>query len=101
MPSGYQDLPLIIRHLGLQDYAVTFAAMREFIEHRDVHCNDEVWFLQHKPVFTQGQAGKSDYILSPGDIPIIKSDRGGQLQVGRLWVIVPRRLFGAVTMLLG
>ena len=79
MPSGYQNLPMIVRYLGLQDYAVTFAAMRDFIEHRDIHCSDEVWFLQHNPVFTQGQAGKSDYILSPGDIPVIKSDRGGQV----------------------
>jgi lipoyl(octanoyl) transferase len=79
MPSGYQNSPLIIRHLGLQDYAVTYTAMREFIEHRDAQCSDEVWFLQHNPVYTQGQAGKSEHILSPGDIPVVKTDRGGQV----------------------
>jgi len=79
MPSGYQDSPLIIRYLGLRDYAVTYAAMREFVEHRDAQCSDEVWFLQHSPVYTQGQAGKSEHVLSPGDIPVVKTDRGGQV----------------------
>ncbi len=79
MPSGYRDLPLIIRHLGLQDYAVTYGAMRDLVEHRDDQCSDEIWFLQHNPVYTQGQAGKPDHILSPGDIPVVKTDRGGQV----------------------
>jgi lipoyl(octanoyl) transferase len=79
MASARQQTSLIIRHLGLQDFAVTYEAMKTFIAERNVNTSDEIWFLEHNPVFTQGQAGKSDYILAPGDIPIIKTDRGGQV----------------------
>jgi len=72
-------LPLIIRHLGLQDYLTTYNAMKAFVEQRDQQSADEIWFLQHRAVFTQGQAGKADHILSPGTIPVIKADRGGQV----------------------
>ena len=73
------DTPLIIRHLGLQDYSTTYKAMRDYIEQRDAFSADEIWFLQHHAVFTQGQAGKENYILAPGDIPVIQSDRGGHV----------------------
>ena len=73
------DFPLIIRHLGVQDYSVTYEAMKGFIGQRDASSADEIWFLQHHPVFTQGQAGKKSYILAPGDIPVIQSDRGGHV----------------------
>ena len=79
MPSARQKSSITIRHLGLQDFAVTYKAMKSFIAQRNENTNDEIWFLEHKPVFTQGQAGKSDHILAPGDIPVIKTDRGGQV----------------------
>jgi len=79
MPSGNQNSSLIIRHLGLQYFSVTYSAMKSFVENRNDESCDEIWFLEHNPVFTQGQAGKSDYILAPGDIPVIKTDRGGQV----------------------
>jgi lipoyl(octanoyl) transferase len=53
--------------------------MKQFNEHRDEATADEIWFVEHYPVFTQGQAGKKEYILVPGDIPVVKSDRGGHV----------------------
>ena len=79
MASARQKTSLIIRHLGLQDFAATYKAMKNFVDQRNENSCDEIWFLEHKPVFTQGQAGKSDHILAPGDIPVIKTDRGGQV----------------------
>lgn len=69
----------IIRHLGIKPYAETFAAMREFTQARTEDTPDEIWFLEHPPVFTQGQAGKPEHLLLPGDIPVVQSDRGGQV----------------------
>ena len=79
MPSGTQKSRLTIRHLGLQDFTVTYEAMKAFVEQRDDNSGDEIWFLEHNPIFTQGQAGKPNHILEPGDIPVIKTDRGGQV----------------------
>lgn len=62
-----------------QDYLPVFQAMKEFTLHRTHDTPDEIWLLEHKPVFTQGQAGKSEHILNPHDIPVIQSDRGGQV----------------------
>jgi lipoyl(octanoyl) transferase len=73
------ETPLIIRHLGIQQYRHTFNSMKQFNEHRDEATADEIWFVEHYPVFTQGQAGKKEYILVPGDIPVVKSDRGGHV----------------------
>lgn len=70
---------LTIRHLGLCEYGHCFAAMKAFNEQRDETTGDEIWFLEHQPVFTQGQAGKDEYILSPGAIPVVQSDRGGHV----------------------
>ncbi len=70
---------LICRHLGLRDYAQTAAAMRQFTETRTPATPDELWLLQHPPVFTQGQAGRPEHLLAPGDIPVISSNRGGQV----------------------
>ena len=53
--------------------------MKAFNEQRDADTPDEIWMLEHHPVFTQGQAGKEEYILLPGDIPVVKSDRGGHV----------------------
>jgi lipoyl(octanoyl) transferase len=73
------ETPLIIRHLGIQQYRHTFNSMKQFNEQRDEATADEIWFVEHYPVFTQGQAGKKEYILVPGDIPVVKSDRGGHV----------------------
>lgn len=70
---------LIIRRLGLQPYVPIWHAMQEFTNSRTEQTIDEVWLLQHEPVFTQGQAGKAEHLLMPGDIPVVHSDRGGQV----------------------
>ena len=70
---------LIVRHLGIQEYTAAFENMKKFNEKRSESTDDEIWLLEHQPVFTQGQAGKAEYILVPGDIPVVKSDRGGQV----------------------
>lgn len=71
--------PLQVRRLGLQPYPETWAAMRDFTDLRDADTLDEVWLLQHLPVFTQGLAGKPEHVLAAGDIPVIQTDRGGQV----------------------
>lgn len=70
---------LIVRDLGLVDYAPTLTAMQAFTEQRDAATFDEIWLLEHPPVFTQGQAGKAEHVLAPGDIPVVQVDRGGQV----------------------
>ncbi|UAW99175.1 lipoyl(octanoyl) transferase LipB [Halopseudomonas nanhaiensis] len=71
--------PLIVRELGLVDYEPTLEAMRRFTAERDVNTPDELWLLEHPPVFTQGQAGKAEHLLAPGDIPVVQVERGGQV----------------------
>ena len=68
-----------IRHLGLRPYLETWDAMRTYTASRDTDSVDELWLVQHPPVFTQGQAGKTEHLLAPGDIPVIHIDRGGQI----------------------
>ena len=70
-----------IRELGQLDYERTWLAMQRFTDERKLvpDTQDEVWLVQHPPVFTQGQAGKAEHLLLPGDIPVVKSDRGGQV----------------------
>ncbi|RLJ17023.1 octanoyltransferase [bacterium endosymbiont of Escarpia laminata] len=70
---------LLIRQLGLQPYETTWQAMQDYTDRRDANSRDELWLLQHPPVFTLGQAGKPEHLLRPGAIPVIKSDRGGQV----------------------
>jgi lipoyl(octanoyl) transferase len=70
---------VIVRHLGLQPYEVTWQAMREFTDGRASGTASEIWLLEHPPVYTQGQAGKAEHILDPGDIPLVQTDRGGQV----------------------
>ena len=79
-PRSQKAMPsLHVRDLGLRDYNEVFRAMREFTDARGADTVDELWFTQHPPVFTQGQAGRSEFILAPGDIPVVQSDRGGQV----------------------
>jgi lipoyl(octanoyl) transferase len=62
-----------------QDYARTWTAMRALTDTRDANTIDELWWLQHPRVFTQGQAGKAEHVLAAGDIPVVRTDRGGQV----------------------
>jgi len=68
-----------IRMLGLEDYQTVYDDMTAFTEGRNDNTADELWYLQHPPVFTQGQAGKAEHVLFPGDIPVVQTDRGGQV----------------------
>ncbi|HAS64118.1 MAG TPA: octanoyltransferase [Vibrio sp.] len=70
---------LVVKHLGKQDYEPTWRAMHDFTDQRTDETRDEVWFVEHNPVFTQGQAGKTEHLLNTGDIPVVQSDRGGQV----------------------
>jgi lipoyl(octanoyl) transferase len=70
---------VLIRDLGRTRYQRVFDAMKSFTEQRDAGTLDEIWLTEHEPVFTQGQAGKSDHLLAPGEIPVVQSDRGGQV----------------------
>ena len=74
----YQD-KILVRHLGLQPYEPVSQAMHDFTDSRDDTTPDEIWLVEHLPVFTQGQAGKAEHLLMTGDIPVIQSDRGGQV----------------------
>lgn len=73
------SLPLKIRRLGRQPYETTWNAMKAFTDQRDSSTIDELWLLEHDPVFTLGQAGKMEHVLMPGDIPVVPVDRGGQV----------------------
>ena len=68
-----------IRWLGQQEYFACWRAMQQFTNERTEDTLDEIWLLEHVPVFTQGQNGKQEHILDPGDIPIVQTDRGGQI----------------------
>lgn len=70
---------LLVRRLGRRDYTPVWQAMHQFTDQRDSTTRDEVWLVEHNPVFTQGQAGKAEHILNTGDIPVVQSDRGGQV----------------------
>jgi len=70
---------LIIRKLPTLDYKTTWQAMQDFTNQRDESTPDELWLLEHPPVFTQGQAGKAEHILNPNNIPVVQTDRGGQV----------------------
>ncbi|OCH76571.1 octanoyltransferase [Vibrio breoganii] len=70
---------LEIHHLGRQDYEPIWQRMHRFTDERDENTVDQIWIVEHNPVFTQGQAGKEEHLLNTGDIPVVKSDRGGQV----------------------
>jgi lipoyl(octanoyl) transferase len=68
-----------INHLGLVDYPPTYQAMQDFTAARDASTPDELWICEHPAVFTQGLAGKAEHVIDAGDIPIVQTNRGGQV----------------------
>ena len=70
---------LLVRRLGRRPYRPVWQAMRAFTDARDADTPDELWTLQHDPVFTLGQAGRMEHVLAPGAIPVIAVERGGQV----------------------
>jgi lipoyl(octanoyl) transferase len=70
---------VIVRHLGVSEYAHTYEKMRNFTDARQAETPDELWLCEHPPVFTQGLAGKAEHVLAPGDIEVVASNRGGQV----------------------
>ncbi|MGQ5525101.1 lipoyl(octanoyl) transferase LipB [Chitinimonas sp. PSY-7] len=94
-------MQLQVKHLGLVEYEPTWRAMQALTDARDAGTPDELWLLEHPPVFTQGQAGKPEHVLQTTDIPIVPIDRGGQVTyhgpgqlVGYLMVDLSRRKLG-------
>lgn len=92
---------VIIRQLGRQSYEPVWQRMQTFTDTRNDEDQDEIWLVEHDPVFTQGQAGKAEHVLMPGDIPVVQVDRGGQVtyhgpgqQVVYLMLNVRRRKLG-------
>ncbi|WP_371183425.1 lipoyl(octanoyl) transferase LipB [Xanthomonas sacchari] len=71
--------PCRVRQLGRQPYEPVWRAMQRFTDARDEATPDELWVVEHEPVFTLGQAGKPEHVLAPGDIPVLQVDRGGQV----------------------
>ncbi len=69
----------IVRELGRQPYEPVWRAMQRFTDTRGTDGTDELWVVEHDPVFTLGQAGKPEHVLAPGDIPVVQVDRGGQV----------------------
>jgi lipoyl(octanoyl) transferase len=74
-----KTMTLNIRHYPLTDYTPLWQAMRQFTDARTHETTDEIWFVEHFPVYTQGQSGKPEHVLNPGAIPIVQADRGGQV----------------------
>ncbi len=70
---------MIVKNLGLVDYASTCQSMQDFTAQRQADTEDELWLLEHTPVFSQGSNGKAEHLLNVGQIPVVQSDRGGQV----------------------
>lgn len=94
-------MELVVKQLGLVEYEPTWRAMQALTDARGADTPDELWLLEHPPVFTQGQAGKPEHVLQVTDIPIVPIDRGGQVTyhgpgqlVGYLMVDLSRRKLG-------
>jgi lipoyl(octanoyl) transferase len=94
-------MDLIVKQIGLVEYEPTWRAMQALTDARGADTPDELWLLEHPPVFTQGQAGKPEHVLQVTDIPIVPIDRGGQVTyhgpgqlVGYLMVDLSRRKLG-------
>jgi lipoyl(octanoyl) transferase len=100
MPSDLKT-SVYVRQLGRRAYVPVWQAMSRFTDARTSDTPDEIWLVEHDPVFTQGQAGKAEHVLAPGDIPVVQVDRGGQVtyhgpgqQVGYLLVDLRRKGLG-------
>ena len=78
-PPRAGDSPVLRRFEGLADYARTRDEMREFTRTRGADTPDELWLLQHPPVFTLGLAGRQEHLIDPGEIPVVRTERGGQV----------------------
>ncbi len=74
-----QQYPILLKNLGLQPYLPVWHDMQNYTEQRNSKSADQIWLLQHEPVFTQGQAGKPEHIFNTGNIPVVQTDRGGQV----------------------
>ncbi|MBV8341601.1 MAG: lipoyl(octanoyl) transferase LipB [Gammaproteobacteria bacterium] len=79
LSDGASPPPPIVRHLGLVPYEPTWRAMQRFTEQRGAATQDEIWFLEHPPVFTLGLNASRAHLLAPGAIPVVQVDRGGQV----------------------
>lgn len=79
MATSSADAAVRLLRLGRRDYRPVWNAMRELTDGRDAQIPDQFWLVEHEPVFTQGQAGKPEHVLLPGDIPVVHTDRGGQV----------------------
>jgi lipoyl(octanoyl) transferase len=83
IPARPEAGAMNIHHLGLVDYAATYLAMQEFTAQRGLqpqpNWDDRLWICEHSPVYTQGLAGKAEHVLNPGSIPVIPTNRGGQV----------------------
>ena len=77
--NAARSAPLRFRRLGRREYEPVFNAMRDFTEARVATTPDELWWVEHPPVFTLGVAGKMEHLLAPGTIPVVRADRGGQV----------------------
>ncbi|WP_064122801.1 lipoyl(octanoyl) transferase LipB [Halotalea alkalilenta] len=78
-PQASGTHPIEVYRLGLVDYPDTLAAMRAYTDERGPDDPDQIWVVEHPPVFTQGQAGRAEHLLEVGDIPVVQADRGGQV----------------------
>jgi len=78
--SGFGDQgAIVVRHLGRVEYEPVWRAMQVFTARRSPDAADEIWLLEHPPVYTQGQAGKAEHLIAATDIPVVPIDRGGQI----------------------
>ncbi len=77
--EGEDGKEMIVRHLGRADYEPTWRAMQAFTAARQADTPDEIWVLEHSPLYTQGQAGKPEHLITATDIPVVPIDRGGQI----------------------
>ncbi|WP_395683881.1 lipoyl(octanoyl) transferase LipB [Dokdonella sp.] len=95
------SVPVLVRRLGRQPYEPVWRAMQAFTDARGPETPDELWILEHDPVFTLGQAGKWEHVLLPGDIPVVPVDRGGQVTYHGPGQIVAYPLFDLRRMKIG
>ena len=93
--------PCLVRELGRQTYEPVWRAMQRFTDQRTEATPDEIWLVEHDPVFTLGQAGKPEHVLAAGDIPVIHVDRGGQVTYHGPGQIVAYPLFDLKRMKVG